>query len=77
MSAPAGLKLRLVADERTGVMERRRGDCASLGACETEWTLVHGGAQARCRVRCEHYEPREAGPLLSGGGGIVMAGASL
>lgn len=68
-------RLRLVPDARTGTFERRRGDCASLGACETEWTLAHGGEQARCRVQCREYTAREAGPLLSGGGGVVMAGA--
>lgn len=74
-SAPEGtVRLRLVADDRGGVIERRRHNCTRLATCELEWIRVHGGAQARCPVGCIRFEreaPREV--AMSSGGGIVVA----
>jgi hypothetical protein len=69
------VRLRLVADDRGGVIERRRHDCTRLATCELEWIRAHGGAQARCPVGCIRYEreaPRELA-MLSGGGIVVMS----
>lgn len=65
----------LVTDDRPGVIERRRADCAHLGACESAWALVYGGEQARCPTTCRGFEPRAEVRLVSiGGRGGVSLG---
>jgi hypothetical protein len=58
----------LVADERPGLMPRRRRHCANLFACEDGWIrdnlAANGstGGQARCPPGCAAYAPRLGGP---------------
>lgn len=68
----------LVADLRTVQVERRRGDCVRLAACEMAWIQAHGGEQARCPNRCDGYV-REAlrVAVFCGANGLVsMSGES-
>jgi hypothetical protein len=69
--------LSLLPDSRHALVQRRRGDCERLALCETAWSMAHGVAQAMCPTACPRFvrEPRRA-LETSGGGGIVMAGAS-
>ena len=82
MSAPVpapARKLRLVADERPGVFERRRGECSRLASCESDWVAAHGSAQAACPTGCIRFVRRMVGPDpgLGSGGGAVMGGGAL
>ena len=72
-SAPP--RLRLVADVRGGVIQRRRYECGKLAGCEMEWIQHQGGTQARCPTGCTDFArelPRKVD--TSGGGRIVMEG---
>jgi len=73
--AAGTVRLRLIADDRPGVIERRRYDCRRLATCEVEWTQVHGSQQARCPLVCILYEREDRRPVdTSGSGGMVMGG---
>lgn len=41
--------------ERGALEQRRRDDCALLGACELSWIEEHGEEQARCPGRCAWF----------------------
>lgn len=63
----------LIADKRCGnEIERRRGDCVRLAACETAWSQRHGVAQAQCPARCDGYASEGLREALSyGANGLV------
>lgn len=70
--------LLLVEDRRCGQeIERRRGDCARLAACEMAWIEVHGGAQAKCLPRCDGYARISLRRMVGGsvGGLVSMVGS--
>lgn len=49
----------LVRDERKGAeLERRRRDCAYLGAAEEAWIASGKTGQSRCPERCPGYTPQ-------------------
>ena len=50
----------LIKDEHAGMIERRRGDCLRLRACEVEWIAAHGGEQAKCPSWCRHHVAAES-----------------
>lgn len=61
---PSPRRTLLLADDRPGIMHRRRRHCSNLGACEDAWiadqvaTTGSAVGQARCPVACSQYTPR-------------------
>ena len=72
------LPLHMTRDDRPALIDRRKASCAKLDVCCDRWIDKYGAQGARCPDRCYRFVRAERRQIEQvGGGGIVMAGASL